>query len=120
MALGLFIPRYAGRVLHPPMPENRLTWEDGTRFLGAVAHRDHDVPGFIPEIVHSTGLTAPPIDSGLAERFHCVGIDSGSRLGACALSDQTPASFAVQHRFGHLAACRVPGANDQYAQRTVR
>src|SRR2546426_757350 len=61
-ALGHGVARSLGGVRHAPMGQDRLAGEDRARLLGAVAHRDHEVPRLPLQPVDTARGTAGPRD----------------------------------------------------------
>src|SRR5438445_578659 len=63
-----------GWVRHAPVRQDRLAGEDGTRFLGSIAHRDHEVPRLALQPVDAAGSVPGPGDVVVAQRLDRVKI----------------------------------------------
>ncbi|MGH9430901.1 MAG: hypothetical protein ACRD3T_05105, partial [Terriglobia bacterium] len=103
----------SGGILNAPMDALSLGRKDGAALPGVVTHRDDVIELLSHELVHGFGTMTGDINPYFTHHNNSFGANLG-RLSTGAENVVEISTVVAKEAFGHLAACRVSSAQDQY------
>src|SRR5262245_11092314 len=100
------------------MRDNGPARKNRTSFLGAIAHRDDEIPMLLVEALESARSPATRAQPVPRQNLQCERIHSLHRLGAGARRKKSPGASLVENGLSDLTAGAVSAAKEKNSHRS--